>query len=104
MTELATRFSPKEQTVQTEADTSASPTQSVETPALITEQQVLFGTAAAVVVPARKTHRLRDTVHAVAGAVGAFAASLEKPPARRHYPKRYSYLENSLMAREMYRL
>jgi hypothetical protein len=32
-----------------------------------------------------------------------FAAS-EKPPARRHYPKRYGYLENALMSREMDRL
>jgi hypothetical protein len=92
MTELATGFSP------------APPAQSVEAPALITQQQVLFGTAAAVALPAPKTRRVRDAVDAVAGAVRAFAASLEKPPARRQYPKRYVYLENSVMSREMERL
>ena len=77
---------------------------STETPALITEQQVLFSTAAAVALPPAKTHRWSDAVHTVTGALrGVFAAS-EKQPARTHYPKRHEWLDNALMAREMDRL
>jgi hypothetical protein len=97
MTELATGVSPTPQSTQQQVETP------VETAALITEEEVLFGTAA-VAVPEPTTHRVRNAVHAVADAVRAFSASLEKPPARRHYPKRYTYLETSLMSREMGRL
>jgi hypothetical protein len=75
---------------------------STETQALITEQQVLFSTA--VALPPAKTRRWSDTVRAVTGALRAMFAASEKPPARRHYPKRYGYLENALMSREMDRL
>jgi hypothetical protein len=77
---------------------------STEARALITEQQVLFSTAAAVALPPAKTHRWSDAVHAVTAALrGVFAAS-EKQPAKRHYPKRHDWLDNALMAREMDRL
>lgn len=72
--------------------------------ALITEQQVLLSTASAVALPPAKTRRWSDVIPAVSGALRALFAATEKPPARRHYPKRYSYLENALMAREMHRL
>jgi hypothetical protein len=58
---------------------------------LITEQEVLLGTAAArPLVPAKTGRRW-------AGIVG------EARP-RRQYPARNDYLESSRMAREMYRL
>jgi hypothetical protein len=90
-------------------DTAASPappvsTNSAEAPTLITEQQVLFGSAAAVALPPAKTRRFSDAVHAVAGAVGAWLVSAAKPPAQRRYPKRHVWLENALMSREMDRL
>jgi hypothetical protein len=52
---------------------------------LVTEQEVRFSTAAAVPMPPTTiTRRLIDAI--------------------RHYPKRFSYLDRALMAREMYRL
>jgi hypothetical protein len=77
---------------------------STETQSLITEQQVLFSTAAAVALPPAKTRRWSDTVQAVSRVLHAMFAASEKPPARRHYPKRHAYLEDALMSREMNRL
>jgi len=90
-------------------DADASPEGWVSpTPALITEQEVLFSTAAAVPLPRTKSsHRLTDAIHVVAAAIRQiFVASTPNPrPARRNYPVRCdSYLEHSRMAREMYRL
>ncbi|MCV7444190.1 hypothetical protein AWB91_09990 [Mycobacterium paraense] len=59
---------------------AAPPVEATSTEVLISTQQVLFGTAAAL-----GAHRKTD-------------------PQRRHYPKRYGFLENALMAREMERL
>ena len=75
MTDLATGLGQQKRTDQTEA--VAAPTST-----LITEQEVLFGTAAALARPAPRTRRPRGS----------------------HYPKRYAYLENSAMSREMDRL
>jgi hypothetical protein len=77
---------------------------STEAQALITEQQVLFSTAAAVALPPAKTRRWSDTVSAVGAALRAMFAASEKPPARQHYPKRHVWLDNALMSREMDRL
>jgi hypothetical protein len=79
-------------------------TNSTEQQALITEQQVLFSTAAAVALPPAKTRWWSDTVQTVSAALRAIFAASEKPPARRHYPKRHAYLESALMSREMDRL
>jgi hypothetical protein len=67
-------------------------------PVLITQQEVMFGTAAAV-SPRRPTisRRLIDAIRGV-------SAALHRPPAQRHYRPRSSYLEQSRMAREMDRL
>ena len=51
------------------------PAKSAEAQALITEQQVLFSTAAAVALPPAKTRRFSDAVHAVAGSVRAWLVS-----------------------------
>jgi hypothetical protein len=56
---------------------------------LITEQQVLFSTAAATALPPVRARRFGDAVRRVVGP---------------RYPKRHVWLENSLMSREMDRL
>jgi hypothetical protein len=97
MTDLNTTLRPTSETV------APSPATPVERPVLITEQQVRFGTAAAVALPPAKPRRWAHAMETVAAAVqGFFAGPTE--PVRRHYPKRYGYLENALMAREMDRL
>jgi hypothetical protein len=67
-------------------------------PVFITEQQVVFSTAAALSArPTTIAGRLIDAVRVV-------GTALQRPPARRHYPRPSSYLEQSRMAREMERL
>jgi hypothetical protein len=67
-------------------------------PVVITQQEVVFSTAAAMSPrPASISRRLIDAIRVV-------GAALHRPPARRHYPPRSSYLELSRMAREMDRL
>jgi hypothetical protein len=101
MTDMATTFSP-ELDGSRETSPVAPVTSSTETQALITEQQVLFSTAAAL--PPAKTRRWSDTVHAVGTALRTMFAASEKPPARQYYPKRHAWLDNALMSREMDRL
>jgi hypothetical protein len=103
MNELATTFGPTHKPVG-DASPRPSPTKSTESTTLITEQQVRLSTAAAVALPPAKTRRFSDMVEAVAAKVRVLFASSGKPPARRHYPKRHVWLENSLMSREMDRL
>jgi hypothetical protein len=75
--------------------------QSTDTAALITEQQVLFASAAALApAPAKHLH----VAHELASAVRAMFVRPEKPHVRRHYPHRLAYLESSAMSREMDRL
>jgi hypothetical protein len=102
MTNMATTFSPELDESRKTLVTSAPA--STDTQALITEQQVLFGTAAAVALPPAKTRRWSDTVHAASTALRAMFAAPEKRPARQHYPKRHAWLDNALMSREMDRL
>ncbi len=100
-------------TLHTEAGTTSQPTtietakapaveQAADTTTLITEQQVMFGSAAAL-VPA-KTRRWSNPVYGVAAAVHAMFARPEKPRAPRHYPSRLDYLQNAAMSRAMDRL
>lgn len=96
MTELATTFNPDP---ATGTDASPEPIVGNAAPALITEQQVLFGSAAAVALPA-KTRRFGGLFESVRSAF----ARPEKRPARKHYPKRHAFLEGALMSREMDRL
>jgi hypothetical protein len=82
----------------------SAPAKAVEQPtdaALITEQQVLFASAAAL-APAPATHR--SVVGGFASTVRAMFAHQAKPRERKHYPQRFTYLENSAMTREMDRL
>ena len=67
-------------------------------PAFISQQEVVFSTTAAMSSrPASISRRLIDAIRVV-------GAALHRPPARRHYLSRSSYLEQSCMAREMDRL
>ena len=67
-------------------------------PVFISQQQVVFSTAAARSSrPASISRRLIDAIRGV-------SAALYRPPAQRHYLSRNSYLEHSRMAREMDRL
>jgi hypothetical protein len=73
---------------------------------LISEHDVLLGTA--VALRARPTARRRwfEAISVLrAGMQRSLAASRQEArPVRRDYPKRYTFLENACMAREMDRL
>ncbi|HYZ66938.1 MAG TPA: hypothetical protein VE666_03885 [Mycobacterium sp.] len=89
-----------------EPEPSAGVEESTRTPALITEQQVLFATAAAAPLPAKTRRRWIGAVIALGASLRAVFAtsSNESQPKRRHYPSRNDFLEDSRMAREMMRL
>jgi hypothetical protein len=74
------------------------------TPVLITEQQVLFATAAAVPLQPTKIGRRWIAALRAIGASLTATSSNEGRPTPRHYPPRNDYLEDSRMAREMLRL
>jgi hypothetical protein len=69
-----------------------------DAPVLITAQQVVFGTAAA------GSSRRASISRRVIAAIRVVGAAVHRPPARRHYPQRFSFFEQSRMAREMSRL
>lgn len=72
-------------------------------PILVTEHEVAFGTAAAV--PVRSPNArwwTRAVSTTVSGTVRTSTA--ESGPARRDFQRRYPFLENALMSREMDRL
>ena len=73
----------------------------VRQPVVITEQEVVFGTAAAVALPRTKpSHKLIAALRAM-----FLSSSEDAPPARRHYPpRRDAFLEEAAMKREMHRL
>lgn len=86
--------------------TKQHPSTATRAPVLITEHEVVFGTAAAV--PVRP-----DVVHwwtEVSGVVLAPMRRLSRSSTpssrqpRRRYPKRHAFLERSCMGREMQRL
>jgi hypothetical protein len=74
-----------------------------EAPILITEQEVLLSTAAAVTAPRKKTAEQwiallrprRPFMHSRAD---------DRSAKHRHYPRHYAFLEQALMGREMDRL
>ncbi len=70
-------------------------------PTLITEQEVVFGTAAAVRPPSTRwwTRAARVFVSTRA----SVATEADSRPKQRHYPPRLDFMEDSRMAREMYR-
>jgi hypothetical protein len=67
-------------------------------PALISEQEVMLGTAAAVRPRSTQiTRRMINALHVV-------GAALQPPPPRPRYTRRAYYLERAAMSREMDRL
>jgi hypothetical protein len=67
-------------------------------PALISEQEVMLGTAAAVRPRSTQiTRRMINALHVV-------GAALQPPPPRPHYARRAYYLERAAMSRAMDRL
>jgi len=82
------------------APPSAAP-QATE-PVVITEQEVLFATAAAVSLPEQTGRRWTEVVGAALRAMFTSSTGEQRP--KRHYPPRNEFLESSRMAREMYRL
>ena len=75
-------------------------------PVLITEHEVALSTAIALQPRPKTRRRWFEATHALLVSVqrSVTAATQDDRPAPRHYPKRYSYLENACMAREMQRL
>jgi hypothetical protein len=75
-------------------------------PVLITEQEVAFGTAAAVRARPTTPRWWTATNSVVLGAIHRMVATVASGagPARRRYPKHYTFLEHACMAREMDRL
>jgi hypothetical protein len=71
---------------------------------VITEQQVQFATAAAVPLQPAKTRSWISRAFAAFVSAASVTSETEKKPKRRHYPRRYDFLEDARMAREMYRL
>ncbi len=67
-------------------------------PVLITEQEVMLGTAIAVRPPSIPITRR------MVGVLRAVATSLRPPPPRPHHARRAYYLECAAMSREMDRL
>ena len=103
MSELLTSFDVAPEVVEQPADITESP----RTPVLITEQQVLFATAAAVPLqPTKTSRRWTEVVRAFGASVRAafVTSSDDTQPKPRHYPSRNDFLEDSRMAREMMRL
>jgi hypothetical protein len=83
--------------VQSVVETAAA-----EAPILITEQEVLFSSAAAVSISSKKTAGQRI---ALLRPRRLFTRSMadERAAKHRHYPQHYVFLEQALMAREMER-
>ena len=67
-------------------------------PVLITEQEVVFGTA--VALSSQRASRSRRLF----AAIRAAGSALRLPPPKQHFPQRSRYLEQARMAREMDRL
>jgi len=101
MTDMATTYRP-ELDESREQLVSSTP-RLTGTHTLITEQQVLFNTAAAVALPPPKTRGWADALRAVASSFSSWLASAAQPP-KPVYPKRRVWLETAMLSREMDRL
>jgi len=103
MTELLAPFGATPEAVEQPANNAEAPPR---TPVLITEQQVLFATAAALPLqPAKTSRRWVEVLRAIGARVSAAVKSDDDArPKRQHYPARNDFLEDSRMSREMLRL
>jgi hypothetical protein len=86
--------------------TERRPQVRVSAPVLFTEQEVAFSTAAALSVRPAKTGRWSVATAGVLTAMHRTVLTLtpDRRAPRRHYSRRYEFLENAAMAREMERL
>ena len=93
-------------TVDVVADIEAAVEAEYPAPILIAEHEVAFATAAAVQVPSPSARWWTRAIHAVSAAAAAAVrtSTADSRPVRRDFPRRYMFLENALMAREMDRL
>ncbi len=86
----------------------AEPTLQSVSPAavLITEQEVLLSTAAAVPAESTPTRWWTDVARVIAAALRrmVLTSPADSRQVRRYVPERYIYLERALMSREMGRL
>ena len=98
MTDMATTYRPESREQLDVSQPSATETQPV-----ITEQQVLFGTAAAAAMSPAKTGRWHF-VHVLGEALRDYFSPVEESTTPKRYPKRHVWLENAAMGREMDRL
>ena len=75
-------------------------------PVMISEHEVSLGTAVALRARPKTRRRWFETTKVLLAAMQRSLApsTQEGRPVRRAYPKRYTYLENACMAREMHRL
>jgi hypothetical protein len=75
-------------------------------PVVISEQEVALGTAVALRARPKTRRRWFEAVNVLRAAMQRSLApsTQETRPVRRDYPKRYTFLENACMAREMDRL
>jgi hypothetical protein len=75
-------------------------------PVLISQHEVALGTAVALRVRPTTRRRWFEPINVLLAAMQRSLApsTQEGRPVRRDYPKRYAYLENACMAREMDRL
>lgn len=100
MTDLATGLSVQPRDDSDRGAVSPAP---ADAPTLITEQEVLIGSAASLAGPRVRSHRLLTAVQALF----VQAEKAENPEKRhppKHYPKRYPYIEDAAMSRMMDRL
>ena len=102
MIHLTTTDRPTFRTTVTPSPISV-PAPSPDGTTLITEQQVMFSTAAAVALRPARASRWATAMEMVSGAVGAIFTD-SRPPAQRYVARRYVYFENAMMEREMDRL
>jgi hypothetical protein len=87
-------------------DTEASNAVAASAPVLITMQEVAFSTAAAMPVPPTTRRRSAGVASVVLTSMRKMFLT-SKPDARaprRDYPRRYGFLEQASMSREMDRL
>ncbi len=73
---------------------------------VVTEHQVLLGSAMAITAPARQERRLHRCIHVVQRVLPwSSVETVRDRPKRRSYPQRTPmWYSDALMAREMYRL
>ena len=81
------------------ASAGVSPTRHTSTPVLITEQEVVFSTAAAALLPPAATAHRRWRGTTLIAAIGHIHIRLHEP--RPIYPREASYFEAARMSRQM---